>query len=78
MIRLTLHLSGGLRAVQAELPERIELELPGPAPVREALARAGVNPLLVMMVTLNGQKLDKDGLVGEGGEMVVVGPAAGG
>ncbi len=77
-MRLTLHLSGGLRAVQAELPEIIELELPGPAPVREVLARAGVNPLLVMMVILNGEKLDKDQLVEQGGEMVVVGPAAGG
>jgi hypothetical protein len=77
-VRLTLHLSGGLRAVQGDLPERLEVELEHPARVREILARAGINPLLVMMVAFNGDKIDKDSFIHQGGEMVVVGPAAGG
>lgn len=77
-MKLTLHLSGGLRAVLDHLPEEIDIEIPQSTPVREILALAGINPLLVMMVTLDGRKVDKDHPVKQDGEMVVIGPAAGG
>ena len=77
-MRITLHLSGGLRAVLDHLPEKLELTLPRPARVGEILIRAGINPLLAMLVTLDGEKADLDHLVKKDGEMVVTGPAAGG
>jgi len=77
-VRITLHLSGGLRAVLNHLPGEMTMELEGLAPVRAVLERAGINPLLVMMVTIDGKQQDKDELIDHDAEIVVVGPMAGG
>ncbi len=77
-MRITLHLSGGLRAVLNHLPGEMTIELKGTAPVRAVLERTGINPLLVMMVTVDGETADKDQMLDHDAEVVVVGPVAGG
>ena len=77
-MKLTLTLSGGLRAVLGDLPEQVELELDRPAMVWEVLLQAGINPRLAMMVFVDGRKVDQEYVVEYGCEIVVVGPAAGG
>ncbi len=77
-MNLTLTLSGGLRAVLSDLPERMELDLDRPAMVWEILLRAGINPGLAMMVFLDGRRADLDQVVEYDCELTVVGPAAGG
>lgn len=77
-MRITLHLSGGLRAVLEHLPEKITIEFEGPTSLREILVRAGINPLLVMAVTVDGERRDKDQVIDHDGRINVVGPVAGG
>jgi hypothetical protein len=77
-MRITLHLSGGLRAVLAHLPEVITIHREGPASLREILVRAGINPLLVMLVTVDGERGDKDQVIDHDARIDVLGPMAGG
>jgi len=77
-VRITLHLSGGLRAVLNHLPGETTIELEGPAPVRAVLEKAGINPLLVMMVTVDGETTDKEQILVHDAEIALVGPVAGG
>jgi len=77
-MRITLHLSGGLRAVLGDLPEEIIIHVEGPASLRHILAQAGINPLLVMMVTVDGERGDKDQAVDHDAEIGLIGPMAGG
>ncbi len=77
-MRISLHLSGGLRAVLAHLPETMTLHVDGLASLRDILVRAGINPLLVMVVIVDGERVDKDVVVDQDAEIVLVGPMAGG
>ncbi len=77
-MRITLHLSGGLKAVLSHLPEEMSLQLERPASLREILMRAGINPLLVMVVTVDGQRGNKDQVIDHDAEITLIGPMAGG
>ena len=77
-MRVTLHLSGGLRAILNDLPGKMTVELKGPQPVKAILEKAGINPLLVMLVTVDGIRKEKDQVIDHDAEIVVVGPMAGG
>ena len=77
-MRLTLYLSGGLRAVLSHLPEEITLHREGPASLEEVLVQAGISPFLVMLVTVDGQRVDKDEVVDQDAEIGLIGPMAGG
>lgn len=77
-MRLTLYLSGGLRAVLEHLPEEMTIHIRGPASLREVLLQAGINPALVMLITVDGERGDKDQVIDHDAEIVLVGPMAGG
>ena len=77
-MRVTLHLSGGLRAVLAHLHEEMTIHMDGPTSLREILVRAGINPLLVMAVTVDGERRDKDHVIDHDAEIGLIGPVAGG
>lgn len=77
-ITVTLVPSGGLRAIVDGLPERLEVELEGPTPVREVLIRAGINPLLVMKLATESGPLDREATIGRDMEIHIIGPMAGG
>ena len=77
-MRLTLHLSGGLRAILTGFSSEVSLDMEGPVPVRDVLIRAGINPLLVMMVTVDGKRVAKTHSLVRDAEIGLVGPMAGG
>jgi hypothetical protein len=77
-MKITLHLSGGLRAVLAHLPEEMRIHMDGPASLREILVKAGINPLLVMLVTVDGERGEKDQVIDHDTRITLVGPMAGG
>ena len=77
-MRLTLYLSGGLRAVLAHLPEEMTVHIEGPALLADILVQAGINPLLVMLVTVDGERKNKDQVIDHDSRIDVVGPMAGG
>ncbi|MBW2096534.1 MAG: hypothetical protein JRI80_16805 [Deltaproteobacteria bacterium] len=77
-MRLTLYLSGGLRAVLTHLPEEMTIYVEGPAPLREVLIQAGINPALVMLVTVDGERGDKDQVIDHDAGIGLIGPVAGG
>jgi hypothetical protein len=77
-MRITLHLSGGLRAVLEQLPEQVKLEVEGPASVRDILIQAGINPVLVMVVTVDGDRGDKEQIIDHDAAIGLIGPMAGG
>jgi len=77
-MKITLHLSGGLRAVLAHLPEEMRIHMDGPASLREILVKAGINPLLVMLVTVDGKRGEKDQVIDHDARIGLVGPMAGG
>jgi hypothetical protein len=77
-MRITLHLSGGLRAVLAHLPEEMTIRKEGPASLREILVEAGINPLLVMLITVDGERREKDQVIDHDARIGLVGPMAGG
>lgn len=52
--------------------------LPRPVPVSQVIADLGVNPRLIMKVFLNGRPADRDDLVGDADELLLMGPASGG
>jgi len=55
-----------------------DLELPGPATVREMIKHIGASPDLVMSVFVKGRLMDKDSVPPDGAEVVLVTPPAGG
>jgi hypothetical protein len=77
-MRITLHLSGGLRAVLAHLPEEMTIRMEGQASLREILVEAGINPLLVMLITVEGERREKDQVIDHDARIELVGPMAGG
>ena len=77
-MRLTLHLSGGLRAILTGFSSEVSLEMEGPVPVRDALIRAGITPRLVMVVTVDGKRVEKTHPLVRDAEIVLGGPMAGG
>jgi hypothetical protein len=77
-MRITLHLSGGLRAVLAHLPEEMTIGMEGQASLREILVEAGINPLLVMLITVEGERREKDQVIDHDARIELVGPMAGG
>jgi sulfur carrier protein ThiS len=77
-MRITLHFSGGLRAVLAHLPEELTIHMDGPASLREILVQAGINPLLVVLITVDGKRGEKDQVIDHDARINVVGPMAGG
>ncbi len=77
-MRITLHLSGGLRAVLEQLPDQVNLEVKGPVSVRDIIIRAGINPLLVVVVTVDGNRGDKEQIIDHDAAIGLIGPMAGG
>lgn len=77
-MRLNLRLSGGLRAILNHLPPEMTMEIEGPAVVRDVIIRAGINPLLIMMLTVDGSPGDKDLIIDRDAEIELIGPVAGG
>lgn len=77
-LKLKLHLSGGLRAILNHLPPEIKMEIEGPIPLRDVLVRAGINPLLIMMLTVDGSPGEKDRIIDRDAEIELIGPVAGG
>lgn len=50
----------------------------GPASLREILVQAGINPLLVVLITVDGKRGEKDQVIDHDARINVVGPMAGG
>jgi hypothetical protein len=77
-MRITLHLSGGLRAVLEHLPGKMTVDVAEPSALREILVQAGINPLLVMVVTVDGERGEKDQVIDHDAAIGLIGPMAGG
>lgn len=77
-MNITLHLSGGLRAVLGHLPGKMTIHMEEPATLRHILAIAGINPLIVMQVAVGGKRGDKDQVIDHDAEITLMGPMAGG
>ena len=77
-MKVTLHLSGGLRALLTNLPEEVTIHLDEPMRLESILVLAGINPSLVAALLVNGQRVDKEEFVNEDAQVSVVGPLAGG
>jgi hypothetical protein len=77
-MRLTLHLSGGLRAILADLSPEVAVDVEGPIAVRDVLILAGINPLLVMVATVDGKRVEKMQVLVRDADIGLVGPMAGG
>jgi hypothetical protein len=50
----------------------------GPASLRQILVEAGINPLLVMLITVDGERGEKDQVIDHDARIGLVGPVAGG
>ena len=77
-MRIVLHLSGGLRAILPHLPEEIAIDVEEPVSLREILVQAGINPLLVVLITVDGKRGEKDQVIDHDARIGLVGPMAGG
>ncbi len=58
--------------------ERFDFPVNGPLTVRQMLDSLGVNPLLIMVVNVNGVKRPKDHLLSDGDELLLLSPPSGG
>lgn len=77
-MRVTLQLSGGLRAILTDLSPEVTIDMEEPASVRDVLIQAGINPLLVMAVTVDGKRVEKTQVLVRDADIRLVGPMAGG
>jgi hypothetical protein len=50
----------------------------GPASLREILVEAWINPLLVMLITVDGERREKNRVIDHDARIGLVGPMAGG
>ena len=58
--------------------ERFDFPVDEPVTVRQMLGALGVNPLLIMMVNINGVKRPKDHPLNDGDEVLLFSPPSGG
>ncbi len=77
-MRFTLHLSGGLRAILTDFPPQVIVDMPEPVAVYDVLMHAGINPLLVMVVTVDGKRVEKTQILVGDAHIGLLGPMAGG
>lgn len=77
-MRISLHLSGGLRAILKEFPPEMIIDVEEPAPLQDVLIQAGINPLLVMVLTVDGKRGEKTQILDRDAEIWLMGPVAGG
>lgn len=77
-MKITLRLSGGLRAVLTHLPEETTIHLDEPVSLEEILVQAGIKPLLIMAVIVDGERGDKDQVIDHDAVIHLIGPMAGG
>jgi sulfur carrier protein ThiS len=76
---IKLRLSGSLRDIYKDKSEEIIMEIMQPISVRELLSRAGINPLVVTIVLVDGDVKNKDDLIDKKiKEIILMGPIAGG
>jgi len=76
-MRLTVHLLGGLRHYHGGV-ETVEVEIEPSLTVNELFARFNLPSSEVMQVLSGGRRLDKNGPIGEVGEIEVFPILAGG
>lgn len=77
-MRIVLALSGNLRAILSDLPAEITVESGSPAPLREILTRAGINPLVVVAAAVDGKVQKQSYIIDHDCRIDLIGPAAGG
>ncbi len=77
-ITMTLHLSGGLRAILPDRPECITLTRDRPESAGQILIEAGINPLVIMKLIVNGRVADKSDIIDQDAEIYLIAPMAGG
>ena len=77
-MKIILRLSGSIRLIYKELNEEIVLSVNEPVSIRSLLQMAGMSPMVVPLVYMDGSKKDKDYIVTKDSQINVLGPLAGG
>jgi len=75
-VRVQVH--GHVRRFLPAVNGEAEVELEGPAPVREVLERIGLSPDVFAGIFLDGARVDVDHLIEGEAELLLLSPAAGG
>ncbi|MDW7650528.1 MAG: hypothetical protein SCK29_10320 [Bacillota bacterium] len=78
-MRVKINLSGSLQGIYTDKTSDLFVDINIPVTVRHVLAAAGVNPLVVAAVLVDGEMKSKDFTIEEKiNEITLVGPIAGG
>ena len=78
-MKVKINLSGSLRGIYADKGSEIVVSVNMPVTIRNLLVEAGINPLVVAAVLVDGDLKSKDFTIEEKvNEITLVGPIAGG
>jgi sulfur carrier protein ThiS len=77
-LKLKVILSPNLKAILADKPTEMIVEIHEPLSIKELLFRIGINPRVVLMVVVNGTVKNKNYQIEEDGKILLFGPLAGG
>jgi len=77
-MKVRVNAFGQMRELFPGRQAQVELELPAPVSLRDIICELGINPLIVMMCTVDGQYRDKEFVPEDGAEIVLIAPPAGG
>lgn len=77
-MRITVRLFGSIASILTDFPGNMALDIDEPMPVWQLLGLLNIDPLLVMMVTVNDHQESKDYIVRDDSELVLYGPISGG
>lgn len=78
-MKVTIRLSGSMRAIYPNLDEEIVLEISEPMSIKNLLIHIGINPLVAPLVSVDQKLKNMDYVIKEEENVItVIGPLAGG
>lgn len=77
-MKINIKLSGSLLLIYKDLDEQMTVHIDEPISIRCLLHKTGIHPSVAPMVLVDGEVRDKDFIIEEEVELMVIGPLAGG